>query len=312
MTCRSIAAVLAIALLAGTGAALAQASDAGAGKSATPNPNPIPRATSPERVWPPIADTATAPRVTGRWVWGDLLTHDVAASRAFYGKVFGWTFETLGEGRDSYTKVLSGGRPIAGMLSPRTRAMQDGARWIGLVSVPDAAASATQAAKLGGTVVMSARTLAGRGDVALLADPGGAQFAVIRTAAGDPIDVAGRENEWLWVELWASDPAREAEFYRALLGYGVEPVAGRPAGSSLLLTAGGRARAGVLRKPEAELPTEWIPYVRVRNVLETVERALAAGARVVIAPTPHHKSRTAVLVDPLGAPFAVAEWRPQP
>lgn len=262
--------------------------------------------------WPPITATPVPERVTGRWLWGDLLTNDVPAATAFYGKVFGWTFETVGAAadRDVYTKVLSNGRPIAGIVSPRTAVVERGARWIGLVSVPDPAAAAKRVGELGGSVVMTPRTLAGRGDVALLSDPAGALFAVIRTATGDPPDVAGRENEWIWVELWANDPSREAQFYRSVFDYGVSTTAGGAPGS-IVLTAGGRARAGVLRKPDAELSTVWIPYVRVRNVMETVERALAAGARVVIAPTPHHRSRTAVLVDPSGAPFAVAEWRPQ-
>lgn len=273
----------------------------------------VAQAQTPAPMWPPITDTPVAARITGRWVWADLVTNDAAGSKAFYGKVFGWTFETMGAAgsTDSYTRVMSNGRPIAGMVSPRSEAAQRGARWIGLISVADPIATSARVSELGGSVVMRPRTLDGRGDVALLADPSGARFAVIRSKAGDPPDQSGRENEWLWVELWATDPQREAEFYRAVFGYGIESVPHRSAPTSFLLTAGGRARAGVLRKPDAELATEWIPYVRVRSVAETVERAVAAGGRVVVAPTPHHRSHTAVLVDPLGAPFAIAEWRPQ-
>jgi len=31
-----------------------------------------------------------------------------------------------------------------------------------------------------------------------------------------------------------------------------------------------------------------------------------------VPPQPHHRSQVAVLVDPMGAPFALADWKPQP
>ncbi len=265
------------------------------------------------QAWPPIADSATVPSVSGRWVWADLLTQDVAAARSFYGRVFGWTFESHGETSksDSYTRILANGRPIGGMLAPRNADKVPGSRWIGLVSTTEPAAVAERVRTLGGTVLLAPRTLAGRGELALLADPQGAQFAVIRSVAGDPADYAGRENEWLWVELWAEDAAREAAFYKDVFGYNVTAVDHKNAPRSFVLAAGGRARAGVMRKLDTSSPSEWVPYVRVRSVTETVQRAEAAGARVLVGATPHHRSSFAVLADPLGAVFAVAEWKPQ-
>ena len=49
-----------------------------------------------DRFWPPIVDPPTGQHTPGRWVWGDLVTSDVAVAADFYGKVFGWTFETYG------------------------------------------------------------------------------------------------------------------------------------------------------------------------------------------------------------------------
>jgi len=265
------------------------------------------------QTWPPIAEGATVPSISGRWVWAELLTRDVAAARAFYGKVFGWTFETHGPAgtADSYTRVLANGRAIGGMLAPANTDKFPGARWIGLVSTPDPAAVAERVRTLGGAVLLAPRTLAGRGELALLADPQGAQFAVIRSATGDPADFAGRENEWLWVELWAGDAARAAAFYKDVFGYGVTAVEHKTAPRSFVLSAGGRARAGVMGKLDAAAPSEWIPHVRVRSVSETVARAQAAGARVLVGATPHHRSSFAVLADPAGALFAVTEWKPQ-
>jgi predicted enzyme related to lactoylglutathione lyase len=55
-------------------------------------------------------------------------------------------------------------------------------------------------------------------------------------------------------------------------------------------------------------PTAWVPYIRVKSVAETVASASAAGARVVMQPRELHGTPVAILVDPTGAVFAVAEW----
>jgi hypothetical protein len=46
-------------------------------------------ASAADRYWPPIVDPATGQYTPGRWVWGDLVTSDVAAAADFYGTVFG-------------------------------------------------------------------------------------------------------------------------------------------------------------------------------------------------------------------------------
>ena len=108
-----------------------------------------------DRYWPPIVDPATNQYTPGRWVWGDLVTNDVAAAADFYGQVFGWTFETYGgeDDRDTYTLALADGLPIGGMGFDQ-RAMKGktpSARWIGLMSVPDVRAAADAVTKGGGT-----------------------------------------------------------------------------------------------------------------------------------------------------------------
>ena len=45
--------------------------------------------------------------------------------------------------------------------------------------------------------------------MALLADPEGAPFGVIRAVDGDPADLDPVAGEWLWRELWAEHAAPE-------------------------------------------------------------------------------------------------------
>jgi len=262
-------------------------------------------------VWPAIVDPPTSVRSPGRFVWADLVTNDVGAAARFYGKVFAWTFESFGPADDdlkSYTQVIANGRPIGGMAFGGEAAKNmSGGRWVGLVSSTDVDATAMLVRGAGGAVLAGPRTLGERGSVALFSDSTGAVFGAIRSASGDPDDYLGDVDEWLWVELWTVEPQRAAQFYRSVFGYEARP---RDEGKGLALTKDGIARAGILRKPE-QLPagSAWIPYVRVANVDDTVRRAREAGGRILIDPTHYRGARAALLLDPVGAPFAVAEWK---
>ena len=121
-----------------------------------------------DRYWPPIVDPATGQHTPGRFVWGDLVTSDVAAAAGFYGKVFGWTFETYGgdDDRDTYTLALADGLPIGGMVFDQ-RAMKGktpSARWVGLISVEDVKAATAAVTAAGGKVVYAPVMLGERGE----------------------------------------------------------------------------------------------------------------------------------------------------
>jgi len=259
--------------------------------------------------WPPVGEPSTSVRVAGRWLWVDLVTTDVARSSDFYARVFGWSYRTVPgtAGGPGYVMIIASGQSIGGIVPARTDKTGSGARWIGLVS-GDPKSMTARAQERGGSVVVAPRMLPGRGEFAVLTDPSGARFAVLRADRGDPPDQLGREGEWLWAELWTSDPERAAAFYRDVFGYTLTAGSGSTQ-DSYVLNAGGRARGGIMRSPDAAVKAAWIPYVRVSDVAGTVARAEQSGARVIVAPRAHHRSHVAVLVDPLGAPFAVADWR---
>ena len=52
----------------------------------------------------------------GAPTWIDLATSDVERAQQFYGKVFGWTFETAGPEYGGYINAFSGGHPVAGLM----------------------------------------------------------------------------------------------------------------------------------------------------------------------------------------------------
>ncbi len=268
-------------------------------------------AAEPARYWPPITDPPTEVRAPGRFVWVELLTLDVGTAAEFYGKVFGWTFQTFGPKDDlkTYTLVLSGETPIGGMVYvlPKQPEKYPTSRWVGFISVDDVAATSALVEKQGGKVLVSPRQVGDRGTEALLMDPEGGMFGIIRSATGDPEDYLAGDDQWLWAELWAGDAAKMAAFYQGIGPYELHDGAAKGEGAGFQLWSGGFARAGILPK-SGSVPTTWLPYVRVKNVADTVARASAAGGKIYTPPTRMHGTSMAVIVDPTGAPFAVVEW----
>ena len=262
-------------------------------------------------VWPPITEPPTSRYVPGKWVWAELFTEDVKAAVRYYGTAFGWSFKEFPAQRGTgYTLALSDGEPVSGMLQREHSYQKErGSRWLGMISVPDVKAAARYAADHGGKVVVPPRLLAGRGEVALLADPEGAPFGVIRSSSGDPPDYLAADKQWVWIELWAKDPKAMAGFYSGLAGYEIEPPVERPDGSlSYYLASGGYTRCGIIPSPAPSVAPAWLPYLRVENVKAATKQAEAAGARVVVPPSAAVRDGTvSLIVDPTGAALGLAE-----
>ena len=264
-----------------------------------------------DRYWPPIVDPPTGKHTPGRFVWGDLVTSDVAAAADFYGKVFGWTFETYGgdDDRDTYTLALADGLPIGGMVFDQ-RAMKGktpSARWVGLISVADVKASTAAVTAGGGKVVYAPVMLGERGETAVFKDPEGVLFGVVNSKSGDPPDYAGDVNEWYWIDLWTTDVEKAATFYRAVVGYETLPIADDGPRSGLHLLSGGFARAGIMLKRNKKTSSTWLPYIRVADAKASAETAKATGGKVLLEPLAINRATVAIIADPTGAPVGIVQ-----
>lgn len=270
-----------------------------------------------ERYWPPIVDPATNQHTPGRWVWADLVTSDVARAADFYGKVFGWTFETYGgeNDRETYTLVLADGLPIGGMVFD-SRAVKDAtpsARWIGLVSVNDPKAVAASVSSSGGQVVYAPVMLGERGETAVFKDPEGTLFGVVKSRNGDPPDYLGDVGEWAWLDLWSNDVEKAAQFYRSVIGYETVTAGDTSsARSGVHLVSGGYVRAGIMQKSDPKTTSVWLPYVRVADAQKTIASARQAGGRVIYEPVPLGSAMVGIVADPTGAPVGVVQMAASP
>jgi predicted enzyme related to lactoylglutathione lyase len=112
--------------------------------------------------------------------WNELETRDPAAAKPFYKAIFDWDAETAQMGETEYTTWQLGGKPVGGMADITGR-VPDAVppHWLAYFAVADTDATVDQAQSAGGTVQVPAMDIpAGR--FAVLADPHGASFGVIR------------------------------------------------------------------------------------------------------------------------------------
>ena len=112
------------------------------------------------------------------FVWDELGTTDVEGAEKFYGEVFGWTAKDMGEDFGGYKTFEVGETGIAGVHALQDPA--DSPRWIPYVGVEDADATAAKASELGGSTAVEAMDIPTVGRIALIKDPQGAVFGIIK------------------------------------------------------------------------------------------------------------------------------------
>jgi len=110
--------------------------------------------------------------------WGELHTGDVAAAKAFYTQLFGWTAKDDPSG--AYTEFQVDGRSIGGMMAiPPERRQYVPPNWLIYAMVADCDATLGQAVELGARVIVPAQDVANVGRFGVIHDPTGATIAVI-------------------------------------------------------------------------------------------------------------------------------------
>jgi uncharacterized protein len=107
-----------------------------------------------------------------------------------------------------------------------------------------------------------------------------------------------------WVDLGTPDIGKAIEFYSGLFGWEIEQGGPETGGYSIAMLRG---------KPVAGLgpqmnpgPPYWTTYIQVSSTDETLEKAKAAGGKVLMEPMDvMDAGRMAVISDPIGAVISV-------
>jgi predicted enzyme related to lactoylglutathione lyase len=121
----------------------------------------------------------TPPTGAGTFCWHELFTSDPAASKSFYGPLFGWDAADMPLGDSGATQgMISRGKDGIACLSGTTPASPQ-SQWLAYVQVADVDATAAKIASLGGRILTPPVDIpGGHGRYAVAKDPQGAAFAV--------------------------------------------------------------------------------------------------------------------------------------
>src|SRR5689334_3221546 len=175
------------------------------------------------------ARTETRANSDSGFIWYELLTPDADGAKAFYDSVIGWTIEAQSNFPNGYRMIGRSDGKAAGGLLPLTDEMQQhGARptWLGYLYVDDVDASVAAIEQDGGNTYLAPFDIPNIGRVAMVADPQGAVFYIMK-----PIPPAGQPEaqsdvfsptevqRCAWNELVTTDLEAAKRFYPKHFGW---------------------------------------------------------------------------------------------
>lgn len=270
--------------------------------------------------------------------WIDLAAPDVEAALAFYGGLFGWSFEDRlpAEVPGSYQVATIDGLTV-GAIASRQPDDDTPVAWATFIAVADADESARTVASAGGAVVGEPIDVMDAGRLAVCTDPAGAVFSLWQagtTAGAQLVNAHGSLN---FNDLSTPDVAAAAAFYGAVFGWELMRFAPEAGGGAMWTLAGygdhlERLEPGMRQRqremgapagfedvvasvspldPTAGGAARWDVTFAVDDCDVVADRAAALGGRVLDGPVDLGPVRSARIADPAGATFTASQFFPE-
>ena len=226
----------------------------------------------------------------GTAIWYELMTENPDTAQAFYATILGWTFDKpyTGANKNYRTFTSTDGDAVGGILQSPD-GVTFGPTWLFYIGVDDVDAAAKQVTTLGGRVDMEPTDIPDVGRFALVADPQGAQFYLMRgnSDKNSPSFSQSQSGHCSWNELVTSDQNAAMEFYSAMFGW--EKSGAMPMGDSgdyTFLSNGDTAIGAMMNVPETEQAA--LPYwnfaFNVDDIDAAVKAVVAGGGTVRLGP----------------------------
>lgn len=136
-----------------------------------------------------------------------------------------------------------------------------------------------------------------------LNDPDGNAILFDQHPADHP-SMPKAQGKVAWVDLTVPDAVKVRDFYQAVVGWSPEAVSQGAYDDYNMNNADGQTVAGVCHKRNANaaIPSQWMIYINVDTLADSLEKCTALGGKVVVAPRKlSDNSQFAVIEDPAGA-----------
>ena len=266
----------------------------------------------------PAASAQGQSKHHGSFIWYELITRDPAAAKRFYDEVVGWDIDREAlPGPVEYRMIKrSDGGNAGGILRLTDDMASGGARpvWLGYIGVDDVDASVAAIEQAGGKVQMPATDIPDVGRIAMVADPQGAPFYVMR-----PTPPGGSEKKQSdvfsvdqpqhvrWNELWSENPDRAVDFYKRHFRWSQEgDMDMGEMGKYRFIQHNGVAIGAIMPRMPDVPASMWNFYIGVDDIDRGAEAVRSGGGQIVNGPMEIPGGEYALnAVDPQGALFGL-------
>jgi predicted enzyme related to lactoylglutathione lyase len=246
----------------------------------------------------------------GDFIWYELITPDPDGAKAFYDAVAGWDIEPQPSGEMDYRMIRVDGGNAGGVMRLTEDMAAHGARptWLGYVGVDDVDAAAASVEKDGGAILMAAFDIPGVGRIAMVADPQGAPFYLMRGASEETSDVFSpdRVGRCAWHELATRNPKSALDFYTSRFGWAAgDTMPMGDMGDYQFIVQNGVSIGAIMAAAPGN-PVLWRFYFRVADIGDAARGVEARGGKIVHGPLEVPGGDCIVIgIDPQGAEFAL-------
>ena len=236
-------------------------------------------------------------KVPDSFAWFDLVTDRPEVAQDFYGAVFGWRFS---DDPNSGAKVITGGNQLIGGLVRIDRGdTASSSRWQPVLTVADTQAAVKTSTGLGAHLVQGPVETP-EGSFAVIRDNSRALLTLYDGQEGIPLAGPDRAGTWAWVDLFTNKPASAQRFYAGLSGFQAGTARDSAGQAFTVFTKDGVPRGGLVSVPASQIEPNWLPYVLVRDLDQTIGKARELGASVLA-----REPGAAILLDPTGAAVGI-------
>jgi hypothetical protein len=229
------------------------------------------------------------PNPEGTPIWYELLTPDHDASKKFYDHVIGWTIGGKPEGPMDYRMVATSGGDFVGgvmQLTPEMTAGGGKPTWLFYIGVADVDASFEKVKANGGGVMLEPFDIPGAGRAAMVTDPQGNPFYIMRGSSPENSTAFERTGmgKCNWNELNTPDQADANKFYADTFGWAYPDKMSMGAmGDYIFIDAAGQTIGATMTIQPGDSPG-WRFYFRTPDIEDTAKKVGEAGGTVLAGP----------------------------
>ena len=205
----------------------------------------------------------------------------------------------------------SGGGMVGGVLRLTDEMQSHGAKptWLFYIGVNDVDASVEKIKAAGGSVLMPAWDIPGIGRIAMVADPQGIPFYIMRGASNEDSTAFDRMGmgKCNWNELSTPDQAGANAFYATVFGWTYpDKMPMGEMGDYVFVQAGDQTIGATMNAGAGDAPVGWRFYFRAPDIEEAAAKVTKNGGTVHAGPMEvPGGDRIIVASDPHGVMFGV-------